>query len=365
MRATWLLLALLAPAHWGAWVTLDELQDGLDLDEDDSGLDEPDQEAPSSLLQRSPSAKAHKHHRHRSNPLPHQKGQSLQQSGQHQKHKRHHREEEAQQQELRQQQEMQQQEMQQQQQKELQQQQQQQKELQQQQQQRQQELQLQEMQQLEQLQQLEQRQELEQKQHQQRQQQRKQQQRQAIPSALPQQFQRHQAMPRAHRQQALPPQSEEPQLQSQSAEPKQTQRSVQASVLQSSERLERSARRLAVDEKTLEQFGLNSSAFEEIVRQQQKSGNPNMPPAEPTAEQLRAATTTDRGYSILRKAYDFVRPMRGHSQNVVTSLLMINDAENCLMKLAYSTYRMSEDEDDFPYLPRKCGEGFRWETGAL
>lgn len=66
------------------------------------------------------------------------------------------------------------------------------------------------------------------------------------------------------------------------------------------------------------------------------------------------------------------RPLRAR-EHVVASLLMVGDAENCLLKLAYSTYRRvsrlfsmpqarMEQEDDYPYLPRKCGDSFRWDT---
>ncbi|CAK9027727.1 unnamed protein product [Durusdinium trenchii] len=117
-----------------------------------------------------------------------------------------------------------------------------------------------------------------------------------------------------------------------------------------------------VDQATLQKFGLNQSSFEEIVRQQHDRGDPNMPPLQPSLPELRAVTSSDKGFNILLKAYNFVRPLRAKGQNVVASLLMVNDADNCLMKLAYSTYRMDhEDEDDYPYLPRKCGDDFRWD----
>ncbi|CAL1162005.1 unnamed protein product [Cladocopium goreaui] len=120
-----------------------------------------------------------------------------------------------------------------------------------------------------------------------------------------------------------------------------------------------------LDEAMLQKLGLNKSSFQAIVLNQQQNGDPNVPPVEPSPTQLRAATSSDRGFNILKKAYEFVRPFRARGEDMVASLLMIGDAENCLMKLAYSTYRMDRDgEDDYPYLPRKCGDDFRWDTGS-
>mmetsp|Transcript_80515 Transcript_80515/g.127167 ORF Transcript_80515/g.127167 Transcript_80515/m.127167 type:complete len:207 (-) Transcript_80515:2-622(-) len=120
-----------------------------------------------------------------------------------------------------------------------------------------------------------------------------------------------------------------------------------------------------LDDAMLQKFGLNKSSFQAIVLKQQQNGDPNVPPVEPSPAQLRAVTSSDRGFNILKKAYEFVRPFRARGEDMVASLLMIGDAENCLMKLAYSTYRMDRDgEDDYPYLPRKCGDDFRWDTGT-
>eukprot|EP00435_Cladocopium_sp_Y103_P049103 s2132_g14.t1 len=121
-----------------------------------------------------------------------------------------------------------------------------------------------------------------------------------------------------------------------------------------------------LDETLLQKFGLNKSSFQAIVLRQQENGDPNIPPVEPSPSQLRAVTLSDRGFNILKKAYEFVRPFRARGEDMVASLLMVGDAENCLMKLAYSTYRMDRDgEDDYPYLPRKCGDDFRWDTGSV
>lgn len=124
--------------------------------------------------------------------------------------------------------------------------------------------------------------------------------------------------------------------------------------------------RLFLDSATLQKYHLSQSKFEEIVREQQANGDPNMPPPEPSSSQMRAITSSDRGFEVLKKAHEFVRPLRASSGNVVASLMAVADPENCLMKLAYSTYRMdSQGEDDYPYFPRKCGDGFRFETGSL
>mmetsp|Transcript_11027 Transcript_11027/g.20768 ORF Transcript_11027/g.20768 Transcript_11027/m.20768 type:complete len:186 (+) Transcript_11027:313-870(+) len=130
------------------------------------------------------------------------------------------------------------------------------------------------------------------------------------------------------------------------------------------ERLQTSGQ-LALD-KILQSFNLTSSQFEEIVRDQHAHGDPNMPPAEPSSSQMRAVTYSDAGFNVLKQAHEFVRPLRAKSGNVVASLMAMADPENCLMKVAYSTYRMDrEDEDDYPYFPRNCGDGFRFETGSL
>jgi len=147
-------------------------------------------------------------------------------------------------------------------------------------------------------------------------------------------------------------------------------RPAAGSALQASERAgpskEEESDSLFLDAATLQKYQLSQSKFEEIVREQQANGDPNMPPPEPSNSQMRAITSSDRGFEVLKKAHEFVRPLRASSGNVVASLMAVADPENCLMKLAYSTYRMdSQGEDDYPYFPRKCGDGFRFETGSL
>eukprot|EP00913_Durusdinium_trenchii_P001503 g1391.t1 len=42
------------------------------------------------------------------------------------------------------------------------------------------------------------------------------------------------------------------------------------------------------------------------------------------------ASLVRQGFNILLKAYNFVRPLRAKGQNVVASLLMVNDADGGL-----------------------------------
>eukprot|EP00933_Yihiella_yeosuensis_P019881 TRINITY_DN16032_c0_g1_i1.p1 TRINITY_DN16032_c0_g1~~TRINITY_DN16032_c0_g1_i1.p1 ORF type:complete len:226 (+),score=23.03 TRINITY_DN16032_c0_g1_i1:66-743(+) len=76
------------------------------------------------------------------------------------------------------------------------------------------------------------------------------------------------------------------------------------------------------------------------------------------------------GSSMLKKAlmgaYKFTSKMRGGSMNTMASVASMagvtSASDNCLLKLLYILYS-SDDEDDYPYLPRKCGD-FNYETGT-
>mmetsp|Transcript_61946 Transcript_61946/g.199763 ORF Transcript_61946/g.199763 Transcript_61946/m.199763 type:complete len:256 (+) Transcript_61946:79-846(+) len=76
------------------------------------------------------------------------------------------------------------------------------------------------------------------------------------------------------------------------------------------------------------------------------------------------ASWTSKAWSMYQTAYKTLAPLRGGVGNVAATFAAMGlGPENCVLKLAYSMYYV-DDEDDYPYMPRGCGDGFSYTIGG-
>lgn len=85
--------------------------------------------------------------------------------------------------------------------------------------------------------------------------------------------------------------------------------------------------------------------------------DPNMP--EQSVKE-KPKSWTEKAWKTYQTVYKTLAPIRGGVGNVgATFAAMGLGPENCVLKLAYIMYS-EDDEDDYPYLPRGCGDGFNF-----
>lgn len=69
---------------------------------------------------------------------------------------------------------------------------------------------------------------------------------------------------------------------------------------------------------------------------------------------------SEKAWKTYQTVYKTLAPIRGGVGNVAATFAAMGlGPENCVLKLAYILYS-EEDEDDYPYLPRGCGDGFNF-----
>lgn len=69
---------------------------------------------------------------------------------------------------------------------------------------------------------------------------------------------------------------------------------------------------------------------------------------------------TGKAWTTYQTVYKTLAPLRGGVGNVAATFAAMGlGPENCVLKLAYILYT-EDDEDDYPYLPRGCGDGFNF-----
>lgn len=73
---------------------------------------------------------------------------------------------------------------------------------------------------------------------------------------------------------------------------------------------------------------------------------------------------SEKAWKTYQTVYKTLAPLRGGVGNVAATFAAMGlGPENCVLKLAYILYS-EDDEDDYPYLPRGCGDGFNFLLGA-
>merc|ERR1719321_1630284 len=88
---------------------------------------------------------------------------------------------------------------------------------------------------------------------------------------------------------------------------------------------------------------------------------PTMPPdrykAKPKSWPIRA-------WNSYQRAYNYLAPLRGGAGNVVaTGAAMVLGPDSCILKILYVFFAM-DGEDDYPYVPRGCGDMFNFALNA-
>jgi len=69
---------------------------------------------------------------------------------------------------------------------------------------------------------------------------------------------------------------------------------------------------------------------------------------------------SEKAWKTYQTVYKTLAPLRGGVGNVAATFAAMGlGPENCVLKLAYILYS-EDDEDDYPYLPRGCGDGFQF-----
>lgn len=102
----------------------------------------------------------------------------------------------------------------------------------------------------------------------------------------------------------------------------------------------------------------------QALRMSPKKPNLNNPPPEMDEQEMGKMKVGKKMITKLKAVYDLIRPLRGTVGNVAASVWGLADPDSCLSKLLFILYRF-DNEDDYPYLPRGCGDGFNWETGPI
>jgi len=96
-----------------------------------------------------------------------------------------------------------------------------------------------------------------------------------------------------------------------------------------------------------------------------KDPAPTMPP-ERFKDQPKdwKGTKGKRAWDTFQGAYAKLAPFRGGTGNVIaTGAAMILGPDSCILKILYSFYSM-DGEDDYPYIPRGCGDMFDFALNA-
>eukprot|EP00418_Pyrodinium_bahamense_P031333 CAMPEP_0179136942 /NCGR_PEP_ID=MMETSP0796-20121207/65292_1 /TAXON_ID=73915 /ORGANISM="Pyrodinium bahamense, Strain pbaha01" /LENGTH=218 /DNA_ID=CAMNT_0020836073 /DNA_START=156 /DNA_END=809 /DNA_ORIENTATION=- len=74
---------------------------------------------------------------------------------------------------------------------------------------------------------------------------------------------------------------------------------------------------------------------------------------------------SSKAWSMYQTAYETLAPLRGGVGNVAATFgAMGLGPDNCVLKLAYILY-VEDGEDDYPYMPRGCGDGFSFMLSGV
>lgn len=111
---------------------------------------------------------------------------------------------------------------------------------------------------------------------------------------------------------------------------------------------------------------LASSRFKARGRYSQPAGKGKQPPptVPPERYSQKPKSWPMRAWNEYQRAYEKLAPLRGGAGNVIaTGLATILGPESCILKILYVFFHM-EGEDDYPYVPRGCGDMFDFALNA-
>lgn len=114
--------------------------------------------------------------------------------------------------------------------------------------------------------------------------------------------------------------------------------------------------------RTTDWVSLSHGASQAVVSSQTRSTSaPTVPPERFTDK---PKGWTERAWNEYRRAYEDLAPFReGTGHTIATIAGAILGPDSCILKICYVFFKMN-DEDDYPYIPRGCGDMFDFALNA-